>query len=94
MVRLSNIPLLGLIGAIFVHIGYNVYAWQYMYNQNLIDVVKKIRALQLIDIIHPVKIGEFLGSFIDDALSPFVLTYQTAKKVTLLLLKIINISFH
>lgn len=72
---------MGLIGAVFVHVGYNLHGWQYMYNQNLTEVVKKIRALHLIDVIHPIKVFTFLSHFIDDALSPFVLTYRAIKKI-------------
>lgn len=72
---------IGLVGSIFVHVGYNLYGWQWMYNQNLADVIKKIKAIHLIDVIHPVKIGTYLGNFIDDALSPAILAYQGAKKI-------------
>lgn len=72
---------IGLVASIFVHVGYNLYGWQWMYNQNLADVVKKIKAIRLIDVIHPVKIGMYLGNFIDDALSPAILAYRGVKKI-------------
>ncbi len=72
---------IGLVGSIFVHIGYNLHGWQWMYNQNLIDVVKKIKAIHLIDVIHSFKIGTYWGFFIIDAISPALLAYQGAKKI-------------
>jgi hypothetical protein len=72
---------IGLVGSVFVHVGFNLYGWQYMYNQNLADVTNKIKAIRLIDVIDPVKIGTYLGNFIDDALTPALLAYQGAKKI-------------
>ncbi len=72
---------IGLVGSIFIHVGYNLYGWQYTYNQNFVDVAKKIKAIQLIDVIHPLKIVTLLGLFIDDALSPAILAYQGTKKI-------------
>lgn len=75
---------IGLVGAILVHIGFNLHAWQYMYNQNLVELVKKIKAIHVIDIIHPFQIVFVLGMFIDDALSPAILAYKGAKKIACL----------
>lgn len=74
---------IGLLGSIFVHIGFNVYGWQRMYNQNFSETVKKIRAVNLLDVVHPVKIAILAFGFIGDALSPFVLTYRLGHKILL-----------
>lgn len=72
---------IGLVGSIFVHVGFNLYAWQWSLNQNLADVIKKIKAIHIIDVIHSAKIGMYLVVLIDGALSPAILAYQGAKKI-------------
>lgn len=72
---------IGFIGAILVHAGYNLYAWQYMYNQKFSDVPKTLQSLHSVDFTHPPRIISLFTAFIDDLFSPFVLTIQLVKKV-------------
>lgn len=70
----------GLPASICIHAGFNLHAWKHMFNQNFSDVVQKLRAVKRIDVVHPSKIEWFFGNFLDDALSPFILTYKAASK--------------
>ena len=67
---------IGLIGSIFIHMRYNLHAWQYMYNQDLTKALKKITAIHLIDTIHPIKFATFVAQFISDIVVPFALAYR------------------
>ncbi|NGX28885.1 MAG: hypothetical protein K940chlam1_01073 [Candidatus Anoxychlamydiales bacterium] len=69
---------IGLFGAMCVHIGYNLSAWKYTFNQTFSDTTQKLRALKPIDILHPKKIVLFLDSFFFDACAPLILSYKAA----------------
>ncbi|MGD2168752.1 MAG: CPBP family intramembrane metalloprotease [Chlamydiota bacterium] len=72
---------IGLVGSVFVHIGFNLYAWQHMLNENLTGVVEKIKAIHLVDVINPAKFLMLLGGFIGDATFPATLAYRATKKI-------------
>jgi len=74
---------IGLLGSMCVHVGFNLYGWQFIYNQNFSETVKKLRAVYLKDVVNPRLIGLLAGGFIDDALSPLVLTFQLGHKILL-----------
>jgi hypothetical protein len=71
---------IGLIGAIFVHIGYNLHGYQYDLNENLTKLIKRIRKTHLIETIGFIAMTS-LCCLLCNAASPFQLTYQAAKKI-------------
>lgn len=81
---------IGLVASIFIHIGFNLHAGQYIFNITLSEVPKKIKAVHIIDVIHPIKIAMFIGLFIEDALSPFILVYKGAKQLFPKNIKLLN----
>lgn len=74
---------IGLTGSILVHVGFNFYAWQWSYKQNLSDVATKIQAIQLIDVFHPVKISMNVLSLSVEAIScaTLILASQGVKRL-------------
>lgn len=72
---------IGLLGSIFVHIGYNLHAWQSVYNVDLRGTVKNIRAIHLCDIVYPCRILIIVDLFISDAINPAFLTYQCISRI-------------
>jgi membrane protease YdiL (CAAX protease family) len=72
---------IGLIGAIFVHIGCNVHAWHYAYNENPKELLTQISAVHLSDAFNLANIRVFVTEVIGDALSPFILTYRATRKI-------------
>lgn len=72
---------IGLFGSILVHCGYNLYGWQYMYNQNFIDTIEGLREVQFQDIFNREKIKSLAYLFWADLKDPFVLAFNAARMV-------------
>lgn len=62
---------IGLVGAMFVHFGFNMHAYKYMFNQSLSETVKNLKAIRREDVILHIKSQADI--WVCDVRSPLIL---------------------
>lgn len=69
----------GLLAAIFTHVGFNLYGWQYATNSNFFDTFSKIKALEFSDYAGCIFLTAV--SLVGDIIMPFLLTSMAAQAI-------------
>lgn len=64
---------LGLVGSIFIRYGFFFHSWQYLYQQDVKNLIEKVKSVRILDIMHPVRIPGFMLAVAKEVFSPILL---------------------